>query len=147
MKFDWSKYLSLSQDLANDVAASLVQRSASQNQTFDSSVCEAQLRSSISRAYYAVFCLARNHLRDVDGDLTVARRRDYRINIHEYVIKEFQDSSDSNRKKVGICLKRLRDDRNQADYEDMVAFNILQAKSKGALSTATQVINLLGNLK
>ena len=50
MNFDWSEYLNLAQELAG--------RPTSLSNE------EARLRSAISRAYYAAFCKARNHLRD-----------------------------------------------------------------------------------
>ena len=50
MSFDWSNYLDLAREL--------------QRQGAIHSSKEAELRSSISRAYYAAFCKARNYLRD-----------------------------------------------------------------------------------
>ncbi len=48
MSFNWSEYLNLAQELAG-------RSTEPPNQ-------EARLRSSISRAYYAAFCKARNYL-------------------------------------------------------------------------------------
>jgi len=53
MTFDWSEYLKLAQELAG--------------QTVSPANEEAKLRSSVSRAYYAAFCKARNYLRDIEG--------------------------------------------------------------------------------
>ncbi|MFL5800989.1 MAG: hypothetical protein ACJ8CR_04530 [Roseiflexaceae bacterium] len=65
MSFQWSRYL----DLARELAGKLV--------TVEGQ--EAKLRSSISRAYYAVFHKAKEHL------LTVDRLPPHDINEHEYV--------------------------------------------------------------
>jgi hypothetical protein len=50
MSFDWSKYLNVAKELAG------VETSAASQ--------EAKLPAAISRAYYAAFIKARNHLRD-----------------------------------------------------------------------------------
>jgi uncharacterized protein (UPF0332 family) len=51
MMFDWSDYLDLANELAGDIASQTTE--------------EAKLRSSVSRAYYAAFCKARNYLRSI----------------------------------------------------------------------------------
>lgn len=63
-KFNWTDYFKLALDLAgiNDVSES------SQISKGDNCKSEACLRASISRAYYAAFCIARNYLRDVLDD-------------------------------------------------------------------------------
>lgn len=50
MSFDWSEYLNVAKELAG------VETSAASQ--------EAKLRAAITRAYYAAFIKARNHLRD-----------------------------------------------------------------------------------
>src|SRR4028118_2057249 len=106
MRFDWSEYLNLAQDLAATNSDSSANR-------------EAKLRSAISRVYYSTFCLARNYLRDIEKDLTLFRKnRD--INEHQYVAEKFinQRSNNKNMVKIGENLSRLRELRNKADYED-----------------------------
>ena len=105
MTFDWSAYLKLAQELAGDDTGSPGE--------------EAKLRSSVSRAYYAAFCKARNHLRDIDGHQILSAYPP-KVNVHKYVRDEFKNSSDISRKKIGNTLNRLRIHRNKADYDDVV---------------------------
>ena len=103
MRFDWSEYLNLAQELA-----------ATNSDSSDNR--EAKLRSAISRAYYSTFCLARNYLRDIEQDPTLFRNnRD--INEHQYVANEFIDhpTKMKNMVKIGENLSRLRELRNKAD--------------------------------
>lgn len=69
MKFDWSEYFNLAQELA-----------AISSDNFASN--EAKLRFAVSRAYYSVFCLSRNYLRDVEKDPRLSRRNSFDININ-----------------------------------------------------------------
>jgi len=101
MAFDWSEYLKLAGELAGDP----------QHPVND----EAKLRSSVSRAYYAAFCRARNHLRDIEGQ-SIPPDSD----VHTYVRDKFNDSFDSFHKKIGSNLNRLRLYRNKVDYDDSV---------------------------
>ena len=118
--FDWSLYLKLAKDLAFA------------NETDD----EARLRSSISRAYYAAFCIARNHLRDVE------RKEISGENVHGYVIAQFSAKGRiGNEKKLAMELRRLRNQRNRADYDDAVGG--LSSMSKDALIRAERVISYL----
>ena len=102
MSFDWTEYHSLAQELAGQPVSP---RPAEQ---------EARLRAAISRAYYAVFCRARNHLRDKE------RRTIPRKDIHKYVREEFRSRPDQLRQQIGHDLNRLHIDRCKADYEDTV---------------------------
>src|SRR4028119_31373 len=111
MRFEWSEYLNLAQELAATNSDSSANR-------------EAKLRSAISRAYYSTFCLARNYLRDIEKDGTLFRKnRD--INEHQYVAKEFIDHPTKlkNMVKIGENLSRLRELRNRSEYEDTM-FNL-----------------------
>ncbi|MEG3894555.1 MULTISPECIES: HEPN domain-containing protein [unclassified Microcoleus] len=132
MKFDWSEYLNLAQELAatnNDSSANR----------------EAKLRSAISRAYYSTFCLARNYLRDIEKDPRLSRKnRD--INEHQYVAEEFiyHPTKMKHMVKIGENLSRLRELRNKADYEDTV-YN-LQNAVKNALMLAQNIISASNNL-
>ena len=127
MKFDWSEYLNLAQELA-------------------ASNEEAKLRSAISRAYYSVFCLARNYLRDIQQDPRLSRNKTYDINDHQYVAEEFiyNRSKSQQITEIGRNLTRLRKIRNQADYEDTI-FR-LQKEVERALSLAQNIISALREL-
>jgi uncharacterized protein (UPF0332 family) len=73
MTFDWSEYLKLAQELAGQAVSPANK--------------EAKLRSSVSRAYYAAFCKARNYLRDIGGHLIPSTPE-----AHIYVRDEFKRS-------------------------------------------------------
>lgn len=124
MKFDWSEYFNLAKEL------------------IDSDTNEAKQRSSISRAYYAAFCLARNYLRDY---LEIKPRSDE--NKHKFVAEKFQHHDRKNQKmiEIGRDLSRLRSDRNKADYEDTLLN--LTNKNKSALKIAENIINKINELK
>jgi uncharacterized protein (UPF0332 family) len=132
MRFDWSEYLNLAQELAAPNSDGLANS-------------EAKLRSAVSRAYYSTFCLARNYLRDIEKDPRLSRKsRD--INEHQYVAKEFiyHPTKMKQMVKIGENLSRLRELRNKADYEDTV-FN-LQNAVKNALMLAQNIILALNEL-
>ncbi len=100
MSFDWSNYLDLAREL--------------QRQGAVHSSKEAELRSAISRAYYAAFCKARNYLRD-RRHLILSQGPE----AHSEVQDTFQVSPDRRLKEIGENLNRLRTFRNRADYNDV----------------------------
>ncbi len=134
MRFNWSEYFNLAQELA---AISSTNSVANQ---------EAKLRSAVSRAYYAVFCLARNYLRDVEQDPRLSSNKTYDINDHQYVAEEFIFNQLKSQKitEIGRDLTRLRKMRNKADYEDTI-FN-LQTEVKKALNLAQNIMTSLTEL-
>ena len=127
MKFDWSEYFNLAQELAGTSE-------------------EAKLRSAISRAYYSVFCLARNYWRDIQQDPRLSRNKTYDINDHQYVAEEFIHYRPKSQTmiEIGKDLTRLRKMRNKADYED--TFYNLQQEAKTALMLAQNIISKLNEL-
>jgi uncharacterized protein (UPF0332 family) len=125
MSFDWSEYLNLAQELSGHITGPSSQ--------------EARLRSAISRAYYAAFCKARNHLRDKERHSIPDGGQ-----AHPYVREQFRRSPDKARKKLGENLNRLRIDRNKADYHDTVAG--LPAITEKALRLAERGISKLDSL-
>ena len=132
MRFDWSEYLNLAQELAATNSESSANR-------------EAKLRSAISRAYYSTFCLARNYLRDIEKD-PILFRKNRATNEHKYVAEAFicHLSKNKNMVKIGENLSRLRDLRNNADYEDTM-FN-LPTQATTALKLAENIISALRKL-
>lgn len=125
MTFDWSQYLNVAKELAG-----LATTPANQ---------EAKLPAAISRAYYAAFIQARNHLRDREGhSITQAP------GVHRYVSEQFELSIEPARKSVGEKLQRLRRYRNQADYVDR--FPGLSGIAGRSITLAQEVISELGNL-
>ena len=103
-QFDWREYLELSKLLiraGNTITGN-----------------EACLRSSISRAYYSVFCYLRP-LASREG-LTLT----YTGEDHLLLIEHFKNFRDSAHKKIGKNLFRLKGNRTKADYYDSIATNI-----------------------
>jgi len=125
MSFDWTEYLALAQDLAG--------------QRVTPPTVEAKLRSAISRAYYAAFCKARNHLRDREGhDIPTTGEA------HVKVRDIFRDSPYRQRKSIGTTLNRLREDRRKADYDDSIR-NLPDITTK-ALTECNKILMELGRL-
>jgi len=123
MSFDWSTYLDVAKDLAEQAAE-------------ESTARDARLRSAISRAYYATFCCARNRLRDVEGDTAIPTTGES----HGYIRDQFK-KGDSDRRKVGANLDRLHKERNKADYQD--TFPNLRGTAELALKLAERAITNL----
>jgi uncharacterized protein (UPF0332 family) len=73
---------------------------------------EATLRCAVSRCYYSAFCSARNHARDRFGWTPSYKPED-----HSDVKRQFALRA---RNKVADGLDRLRQWRNQCDYDDEV---------------------------
>jgi uncharacterized protein (UPF0332 family) len=107
MSFDWSQYLDQAQDLFT--------------QALNCPYTEANMRSSISRAYYAAFHKTRLHLHSKWG---VSFPND--ASAHEQARKELQKRYKSAKQqnkianKVATTLNRMRIVRNKADYSDFV---------------------------
>ena len=120
LSFEWSEFLSLARKLTTTSPGS----------------GEASLRSAISRAYYAAFCCARNHLRDKERHSIPATGQ-----AHTYVRSQFQTSTDSPRRAIGQQLDRLRIARNKADYDDTVTG--LPHLTEASLIWAEEVIRRL----
>ena|SRR5438128_6604811 len=124
MSFDWSDYLDLARELYKQGAVH--------------SSKEAELRSAISRAYYAAFCNARNHL------VTKGHKLSEGPEAHTEVQDKFTASSDRRRKEIGENLKRLRTLRNRADYRN--AFPGLTKATVASIALADDIISDLGKL-
>src|SRR5437016_3350485 len=97
MSFNWAEYFNVAQELAEQAKSSAYQ--------------EAKVRAAISRAYYAAFGMARNHLRYKDKihePRPLVDRKGNRVrNIHEYVRERFKSSSNIERVEIGEHLERL----------------------------------------
>jgi hypothetical protein len=123
MKFNWTEYLTLAQDLV------------------EIETNEAKQRASISRAYYAAFCVARNYLRDYRNE--IPKRGE---NEHKFVADKFQSLAynDSRMREIGNDLSRLRRERNQADYNDIVSN--LPSRTKLSLKFAQNILDKIAEL-
>ncbi len=120
MMFEWEQYLRLARELAK--------------RTND----EAALRSAISRAYYAVYGTARNHL---EGERARSNR-----GLHKALWDQYRKSEASPEyREIGLLGDKLRKKRNMADYENTV--EKLPKKVDHSLETAQQVLELLSSLE
>lgn len=122
--FDWSDYMKLARELWRQSARSPIK--------------DAKLRTAISRAYYAAYISARNHLQDKDK-VSIPYQ-----DAHQYVINYFLNSSDGTYREIGWRLKRLRRLRNKGDYDNN--FTDLVVRTPKALADAEQAIAILNNL-
>ncbi|HKG27369.1 MAG TPA: HEPN domain-containing protein [Thermomicrobiales bacterium] len=108
--FDWREFLAFAEEIVAGGSAT-----------------EASHRSAVSRAYYAVFNLARAHL--------VAEHRidPTRHEAHDQVWVAFEAGSRAER-RIGQGGRRLRYWRNWADYEDTYPHVAWDAASLVALA-------------
>jgi uncharacterized protein (UPF0332 family) len=79
---------------------------------------EAHERAAVSRAYYAMFCTARNELKDNADD-------EYKPpecgSEHVYVWESYKENRHPRgARKIGVLGNRLRRARNRADYCDVI---------------------------
>lgn len=103
MSFDWRDYVELAEDLLNETE-------------------ESCYRTSVSRAYYGVFCTARNK----KGYQNYQAK--WGENIHRIVIDVYKNSPDRSEKNIGRILDSLRRSRNDADYNENKLINKDYAK-------------------
>lgn len=117
MSFNWKDFVSFAEVLLNRAE-------------------EACYRSSISRAYYGIFCIARNkksykNYKPKEGE-----------NIHWIVINEYKNSSNINDQNIGRILDKLRKSRNDADYNEDKS--IIKGHAERAVYSAKQVLTAMG---
>lgn len=117
MSFDWKDYIDLAEELLNRTE-------------------ESYHRSSISRAYYGVFCIAKNK----------KGYRNYKLkkgeNIHWIVINAYKNSSDINEQNIGRILDKLRKSRNDADYDE--SRSIDRNLAERVVLSAKQILTRMG---
>ena len=121
MKFDWSTYLVVARHL---ISAPLPVK-----------IHEAALRSSISRAYYAAFCTARDYVREVFPVPQTGQA-------HAVVWDYFRNRRAQMVARKGI---RLRAHRRKADYGDEVAG--LAALAREDIRLSEEVIESVRRLR
>jgi len=103
MTFQWSEYFDLAQALTGVSTVTVTQ--------------EAKLRSAISRAYYSAYHQARLYLMGKGVQFTKSSLA------HQSVAQFLSMSADRTLKSLGNDLTRLRDYRNEADYELVMSRN------------------------
>lgn len=117
MSFDWKEYVYLAENLMNRTG-------------------ESCYRSSISRAYYGVFCITRNR----KGYQNYKPKKGE--NIHWMVIDAYKNSSDRNEQNIGRTLDELRKSRNDADYNEERSIDSTHAER--VVIRAKQILTLMG---
>ncbi|MEK7398583.1 MAG: hypothetical protein AAB116_16750 [Candidatus Poribacteria bacterium] len=114
MIFDWITYIYLADELLTGTD-------------------EAYYRSAISRAYYGVFCIARDRKGYSDYKKSDA---------HSKVIENYVKSSDEDERIIATILIKLRRARNYADYDANVVINREMAKMM--VNSAKAILDILG---
>jgi uncharacterized protein (UPF0332 family) len=113
MSFDWLGYIRLAENLSDELD-------------------ESSLRSAVSRAYYGVFCIARNKK---------GYKRYGNPDVHRKVIDEYLNSEDEDERSIGWLLIKLRKQRNYADYNEDRYFN--KEIVKNMVSLAKDILTLM----
>ncbi|RZB28783.1 MAG: hypothetical protein AEth_01785 [Candidatus Argoarchaeum ethanivorans] len=116
MSFNWELYVQLADEFIS------YQENAD--------LREAHLRSAMSRCYYGIFCIARNHLFVKNTSIP-------RVDTHKFVREQYQRSPRNVEKKIGKNLRRLWKERKDADYENDTDINVSRAKTALDLSKRT----------
>jgi len=118
MSFNWLGYLNTAQELMNKVD--------------EFSDQEAIYRASVSRAYYAVFCLARNYVKDND-------KTEFYGNDHQRLQDYLIGHAYKPRKTIGKRLRDLHQHRIKADYHDELDEPAIYKATK-AISIAKTIV-------
>jgi uncharacterized protein (UPF0332 family) len=136
MSFHWSEYLDVAQELAE------------QAKNAPAELQEARYRASISRAYYAAFGKARDHLRfheNIQEPRPLVSSIGERINIHQYVRETFM--SRPGQEGIGADLNRMRLYRNAVDYDDHNLLKRLPFVAQETITRAKRVFNRLDSMQ
>jgi uncharacterized protein (UPF0332 family) len=122
MSFEWQLYVSIATKLLDEERINPHPR-------------EEYLRTIISRLYYGVFCIARNHLKN-KGEHLPDRE------VHAYVRKVYIRSPDKIDNQIGTNLLRLWNKRREADYDDDLTINLFDTRAAHQTT-----FNVIKNLK
>ena len=120
--FDWAKYLALAQELAERHGD------------------EAAQRAAVSRAYYAIFCYARNKLESWE----LHDRKNITKTPHKDVWEIFEEDHRTDWIRIGQLGHSLKGNRVTADYEDEI--RDLERLTQGAIRQAKKLNSALRNL-
>ncbi len=127
MSFEWADYLDLAKDLYALPASPGPE--------------EAALRTATSRAYYAALHLASQRAQ-AEGYIPTFSGDD-----HQAISRHFRQlNADHVRKKIASDLDRMRQSRNQADY-DLTLKQTPRAMADLTIKSAEQTISALASLE
>jgi uncharacterized protein (UPF0332 family) len=121
MLFEWAQFLDIAKFLFDQGKTHLIPQ-------------EAAYRSAVSRAYYAAFGHAKVYGSDVMGFIPTGGEDDH-IRLRDHY-KEKQ------RPEISRQLSRLRQWRNQSDYENP-SYNINENQTTTAIRQAENIIQTL----
>jgi uncharacterized protein (UPF0332 family) len=122
-KFDWANYLKLAEEILK----------------LDPNHDTAYVRSSLSRAYYSVFCIARN-MRRFDS-YEPPEDAEERKSIHKIVLDAYKDSPNDFDHDIFEHLDWLKKWRNQADYRE---YRFIRRKlAEDAIERAKECMEIL----
>jgi uncharacterized protein (UPF0332 family) len=96
---------------------------------------EADWRTSVSRAYYAAFHVARRLLADLQFMVPRADRA------HQYLVYRLSNSGEAAVEQAGRDLDTLRRLRNRADYDEIPA--LTQSQATAVVQLAESIIQAL----
>lgn len=128
--FDWTLFLELAEELAG--------RPSSDNKA------EACWRSSTSRAYYAAFHVVKDYVCDYDANFNPPNEKVHSA-LLEYATTKLPKCREH--KQIGETLKRLRVDRNLADYTRNPIKVISQAASQLHVRDARRVLSCVESMR
>lgn len=95
--FEWKEFLNLAEEIFKDAFSD-----------------KAKLRTVIGRAYYSVFCIARDK-KGLEGFVDGS--------VHKRVINAYKESAIEGDPKIGNALNALSRKRKDADYEKHAEIN------------------------
>lgn len=129
MPFKWIEYLRFSGQLTNNIG--------------HFSCPEACKRTAISRAYYSVFKLAENHM------FKTAKSSDIPLGEppHKRTIIYYKNHNDPKRKKIGVDIDRLKNIREDADYDEEFSTGDVDNALIEGINRATTILSELRKLK
>ena len=119
MSFDWREYLVLAEALVQTRTTLAPEK--------------ACCRAAVSRAYYAVYGVARTQARDHEGVHLPATGA-----AHQQVSLHYRAGPSPRHREIGESLRQLRRARNRADYADQLARPV--ATAQWAVRQARQVL-------
>lgn len=96
---------------------------------------ESDLRTSISRSYYAVLLFFRNYF----ANQLKFPPENLGSGVHKFVPECFSESESPNIKKMGAKINRMKGDRNKADYR--LSEDISSQNAKDSLQSAKELIS------